>query len=565
MTNINKIKGLVSIGIPTYNRPEQLRYILKIVTNQIYRNLEIIISDNASPGNDVKEVVDFFLKNDSRIKYYRQNQNIGILKNFDFVLKQSVGEYFTFISDDDWRAPEFIETLVNLLEINKGYNWAFCDYHEVYEDGNFADGYPFTHLPFFRNFRSSFRIVRTVSHYWQSQVNGKCNLFYSLFRKETLEKFDIENLSYCFTYLGVDNLLVFKLLENEPIVLSHEVLCTITCKNQKHYLDDNANNRENIFGKFYFFVKNFLIDYKLYIKNSNYLDQILLFSCLLFPKLLNELVGIFLKKYFPNYFKVENDTIKYFNKLSSDDYAENRKKLELNNVTLVSVDTRDTEEALQALLYSSKDINFGSIKLLSNYTPFCKDKRIQFFRIPKFKNIDEWCYFIMYELYKFIDTEFILLIHADGFVVNPSSWRDQFLDYDYIGSPWPIPKDNYSYRDNNGNLIRVGNSVSIRSKKILELPTKLSIPWVADHGFFNEDGLLCCTNRHLLEANGIRFAPLDVAKFFGHEKMIPEVKNIIPFVFHKWDGTNSIYPKFLKRITIQYLLKDKLKRILFKV
>lgn len=562
----NKINGLVSIGIPTYKRPEQLRNILTIVTNQSYANLEIIISDNASPGNDVKEVVDSFLKNDTRIKYFKQNQNIGILKNFDFVLKESVGEYFTFISDDDWRAPEFIETLVNLLEINKGYHWAFCDYHEVYEDGNFAEGYPYTHIPYFKQFNSKFRILRTISHYWQNQKNGKSILFHALMKKSFLDSFNFENLSFGFTYLGLDNLLVFKLLEKEPILITHEALCTITCKNQKHYLDSSTTkSRENILVKFYSFLKAFLIDYRLYIKNSIYIDQILLFSCLLFPKLLNELVDNFLKKYFPIYCKNEKDSIKYFNRLSLQNCAENRQKLKLKNVTLVSVDTRDTEEALQALLYSSKDIEFGSIKLLSNYTPFCKDKRIHFSRIPKFKNIDEWCYFIMYELYKYIETEFILLIHADGFVVNPSSWRDQFLDYDYIGSPWPIPKDNYSYRDNNGNLIRVGNSVSIRSKKILELPSKLSIPWVADHGFFNEDGLLCCTNRHLLEANGIRFAPLEVAKFFGHEKMIPEIKNIIPFVFHKWDGTNSIYPKFLKRITFQYLLKDKLKRILFKV
>jgi len=136
------------------------------------------------------------------------------------------------------------------------------------------------------------------------------------------------------------------------------------------------------------------------------------------------------------------------------------------------------------------------------------------------------------------------LVHADGFVVNPSAWRDEFLDYDYIGAPWPLPKDDFSYRDINGKIFRVGNSVSLRSKRLLDLPIKLNLPWEPYHGFYNEDGFICGKNRHIYEANGMRFAPLDVAKYFSHETMIPEVRNIKPFAFHKWAGSNRAYPKF---------------------
>ena len=141
----------------------------------------------------------------------------------------------------------------------------------------------------------------------------------------------------------------------------------------------------------------------------------------------------------------------------------------------------------------------------------------------------------------------MLLVHYDGFVVNPDMWRDEFLDYDYIGSPFPLPKDDFSYRDINGNICRVGNSVSIRSKRLLEFPSKTGIPFEADHGFFNEDGFICCKNRHLFEGAGMKYAPLEVAKYFGHESMIPEVEGIRPFVFHKWAGTNGEYPKFYSR------------------
>ena len=72
-----------------------------------------------------------------------------------------------------------------------------------------------------------------------------------------------------------------------------------------------------------------------------------------------------------------------------------------------------------------------------------------------------------------------MLIHDDGFVVNPDSWQDDFLNYDYIGAPYPLPQDNFSYRDIDGNLIRVGNSVSLRSKKLLDLPIQLDLEWKA--------------------------------------------------------------------------------------
>ena len=155
-------KGLVSVGLPTYNRPESLKRALDITTSQTYTDLEIIVSDNASPDVRVREVVEEFSCRDSRIKYYRQDQNVGVLANAEFVLRKSQGEYFTWFSDDDWRSPEFIEILVAELEKNSGVDMAFCDYHEVYEDGSRAVGYPLTHLGVFKPFASRFRLVRTM-------------------------------------------------------------------------------------------------------------------------------------------------------------------------------------------------------------------------------------------------------------------------------------------------------------------------------------------------------------------------------------------------------------------
>ena len=182
----------------------------------------------------------------------------------------------------------------------------------------------------------------------------------------------------------------------------------------------------------------------------------------------------------------------------------------------------------KALEYSARGIDWGAILLISPD--------------PVLSTIDKWNKFIVYELGKYIYTDFALLIHPDGFVVNPESWRDEFLEYDYVGSIWPLPKDNYSYRDPLGNIIRVGNSVSLRSKRLLDLPNELSMEWMAYYGNTNEDGFLSVHNRHVFEANGCNFAPLGVAKWFGREHEVSENQDVDkPFVFHEFYGRNSQY------------------------
>ncbi len=104
---------LVSVGVPTYNRPGGLRRTLECITSQSYRNLEIIVSDNASPGSETMDVVSEYMSRDGRIKYVRQKENIGVIPNFQFVLQKSTGEYFMWAADDDEWDPSFIEFCID--------------------------------------------------------------------------------------------------------------------------------------------------------------------------------------------------------------------------------------------------------------------------------------------------------------------------------------------------------------------------------------------------------------------------------------------------------------------
>jgi hypothetical protein len=206
-------------------------------------------------------------------------------------------------------------------------------------------------------------------------------------------------------------------------------------------------------------------------------------------------------------------------------------KLELENVTLVSVTSVKIPETIKSIEKSCEKIKFGDVKLLTSEN-VSSDK----FKVIKIQEIDYEGYskFIVYDLHKYIDTEFALIVQHDGFVTSPDKWDSKFTDYDYIGAPWPLPTDSFSYRDPFGNLIRVGNGgFSLRSKKLLSLSTKLDLEWKSYFGYYNEDGFFTCHNRHIFEDRGCVFAPLDVAKYFSHETRIPEIEGIVPFGFHK--------------------------------
>lgn len=204
--------------------------------------------------------------------------------------------------------------------------------------------------------------------------------------------------------------------------------------------------------------------------------------------------------------------------------------IKLPQVTLIALGTKNIEGMYNALEQSQKGIEWGAVKLITAI---------------QCNTIDEWNHAIIFRLREFVDTNYCMLVHPDGFVVNPESWRPEFLDYDYIGAPWPMPTDNYSYRTPDGEIVRVGNSVSIRSKRILNMPYEMEFAWRTYFGNTNEDGFLTCHNRRLLQQFGCRFAPIEVAKYFSRELEIPENQDVeSPFAFHMHDtmpGRNEQY------------------------
>ena len=199
--------------------------------------------------------------------------------------------------------------------------------------------------------------------------------------------------------------------------------------------------------------------------------------------------------------------------------------INLPSVTLIALTGINIEQHRKALEYSCRGINFGAVKLIEKESP----------------NVDEWCRKIVFDLGDYVDTSHAILIHDDGFIIHPELWKNEWLGLDYLGSPWPKQTSGINFLDPFGNYHRVGNSVGLRSKKLLDLPKKLNMGWKEYYGYYNEDGYIAIHNRHIFEQNGCVFGTFEQALEFGRETVLPENTGKDTFLFHDFGGENEKY------------------------
>lgn len=117
---------LVTIAIPTYNRPKEIIKAVESAMHQTYRNLEIFISDNCSPDEQVEQICRKYAQEDKRIRYIRQPENKGPLHNYNYLLENATGQYHIYLADDDWLSENYIFECVNILE-NSDFSIVFGD------------------------------------------------------------------------------------------------------------------------------------------------------------------------------------------------------------------------------------------------------------------------------------------------------------------------------------------------------------------------------------------------------------------------------------------------------
>ncbi len=124
----------------TYKRPERLKNTLMSIQKQDFTNFEIIISDN-DRNQSGREIVEKL--KDNRLLYYNNNNNLGMLKNFNNALSHASGEYIVFITDDDPPNKILLSTVVDLMNRYPGYGAYYGGCEVFVEDQKIIDYYSY--------------------------------------------------------------------------------------------------------------------------------------------------------------------------------------------------------------------------------------------------------------------------------------------------------------------------------------------------------------------------------------------------------------------------------------
>lgn len=213
-------------------------------------------------------------------------------------------------------------------------------------------------------------------------------------------------------------------------------------------------------------------------------------------------------------------------------------------VGLVIVDTESYALANNAIQHCVNAYPFDSVTVFTDQISYWPQYKTV--EIPKIKSIEDYNRIILQDIGRHTDTDFILVIQFDGFILNASAFSEQYFDYDYIGAVWP----NYEDR-------KVGNGgFSWRSRKLVQAVSQIEYLRAAGEA---EDLFICRTMRGVLERDhGCRFAGETVANQFSHEIM-PATEPT--FGFHGIFHLPQVYrnaPKFLIDNLPERALKDQL-------
>ncbi|MDP2813939.1 MAG: glycosyltransferase [Erysipelotrichaceae bacterium] len=95
---------LVSICIPTYNRAGMIHRAIESALDQTYKNIEVIVVDNASTDNTAAVVASF---TDKRLAYVKNERNLGLFGNFNRCIDLATGKYLHILHSDDYICPDF--------------------------------------------------------------------------------------------------------------------------------------------------------------------------------------------------------------------------------------------------------------------------------------------------------------------------------------------------------------------------------------------------------------------------------------------------------------------------
>lgn len=231
---------LVSICIPAYNAEKTIESTLQSILNQSYRNLEIIIVDNASTDSTLSIVQRF---KDPRTRIYRNERNIGAEKNWNKCLELASGEYIAIFHADDIYLPDIIKEQVLTFRNNPTIGAVFALAKNINEQDKVISH---------RNLPSELRgkKIYYLSHLFLSiLINGNFLTCPSCIVKSKLYK-ELAPFDYDRFGTSSDLDMWLRILEKCPVaILEKELMCYRISSSQGSYQFNHSRTEEANFFK----------------------------------------------------------------------------------------------------------------------------------------------------------------------------------------------------------------------------------------------------------------------------------------------------------------------------
>lgn len=212
----------ITIGLPVYNGGEFIHKRINSILNQSYSNFKLIISDNASTDLTSK-ICEEFQKKDKRISYIRQEINMGVTWNYNFVCEQADTDYFVWAQVDDIWLPDFLKKNMETLDSNQDAVGSMCviDFYEKTDKMKQNGGV-------LKRIREKVHGLRPnvypTSELYKKRIRqflkgGHVEVFYGIFKTKKLKSSLVHS-----EFLGNDWATVLEILKHGRICLVEDIL-----------------------------------------------------------------------------------------------------------------------------------------------------------------------------------------------------------------------------------------------------------------------------------------------------------------------------------------------------
>jgi glycosyltransferase involved in cell wall biosynthesis len=159
---------LITIGVPTYNRFTYLQEAVQSALAQTYPSFEVLISDDGS-GTEIGPWAQALAQKDSRVRYRKNERNLGLAGNWNAIVDAAQGEWLVIIGDDDRLLPDFLTKLAELIQPDVAV--VFSNHYLIDEHGQrLAEASRQQTVTYCRNQLPAGRLAHPESWVWRNVV-----------------------------------------------------------------------------------------------------------------------------------------------------------------------------------------------------------------------------------------------------------------------------------------------------------------------------------------------------------------------------------------------------------